>query len=151
MGFKKDLLTAQSNLADIMVEQGLITQAQADTIKTKVDADIASLNTSDLTRENMNEYAGCLNMLHGVTLTDAQKAALLGWASNTAAIEKKVVALYKDAGVITQAQADAMNAQIDSWASDPLAFPNMLGGKMGMENGKMGRGEMGGGHKGQGI
>ena len=86
---------------------------------------------------------GILNMLHGVTLTDAQKAALLGWASNAAAVEKKIVTLYKDAGAITQAQADTMNAQIDSWASNPLAFSNMLdskmsNGKMGMGNGKHG-------------
>jgi len=133
---KKEQLTLENDLAKILVEQKLITQAQADAIKTKVDADIAALTTSDSNHEMMKSGMGGLDMLQGIGLTDTQKKALLGWAASSADVQKKIVALYKEAGAITQAQADTMNTQIDARAADPLTFT------------RMGDGKMGGGHRG---
>lgn len=122
---QKEQLSLENDLAKVLVEQNLITQAQADAIKTKVDAAIASISTANLNfRMFGNGFEG-FNMLHGITLTDTQKTALLDWAAKSAAVEKKVVTLYKDAGIITQDQADKMNKQIDSKAADPLSFNKM--------------------------
>jgi hypothetical protein len=126
-----------------LVEQKLITQAQADAIKTNVDAAVAALTTSNSTHGMIKGGIDGLDMLQGVTLTDTQKTALLGWAKNSATVQKKIVALYKDAGAITQAQADTMNTQIDARAADPLTFTKMGGGMMN-------DGKMGGGHRGHG-
>ncbi len=154
---KKEQLTLENNLAKILVEQKLITQAQADAIKTNVDAAVAALITSDSARKKERDCIDGLAMLRGVTLTDTQKTALLGWAASSAAVEKKIVALYKDAGIITQAQADTINTQIDKRATDPLSFTKigkgMIGngmiGKSKMGGGMMNGGKMGGGHKRQ--
>lgn len=141
LALEKEQLSLENDLASVLVEQKLITQAQADAIKTKVDAAVAALTTADTTRGVLRGCVGTFSMLQDVTLTDAQKTAIQGWASKEAAVEKKIVALYKDAGAITQAQADTMNAQIDKMASDPLSF-TMKG------NDKMGGFRMGGRHKG---
>jgi hypothetical protein len=144
LSLKKDQLTLRNDLAVLLVEQKLITQVQADTIKQNVDAAIAALTDSTKTHGLMDGYMGEFNMLQGVTLTDTQKTALLEWTAKYADNEKKIVALYKDAGAITQAQADTMNAQIDSRASDPLSFiSNDKGGK-GFD--KMDGGKVGGRH-----
>jgi type IV pilus biogenesis protein CpaD/CtpE len=142
LGLEKEQLTLQKELAQILVDQKLITQAQADSIISRIDTQLAGLTTSNLSScFRMNGQMEGLRMLQGVTLTDAQKAAVTAWAEKSAAVQKKIVALYKDAGVITQAQADTMNSQIDAKASDPLSAVKM-------DNGMMGKGNMQGGHKG---
>ncbi len=128
---EKEQLTLENDLAKILVEQNLITQTQADVIKANVDTAIAALTTTDSAHDMIKAGMGRFNMLKGMTLTDTQKTALLGWAANSAAVQKKIVALYKDAGAITQAQADIMNTQIDTRAADPLNFTMKGDGKMG--------------------
>lgn len=142
LSLEKERLTSRNDLAVLLVEQNLITQAQADTIKQNIDAAIAALNDTTSTQGMMKGYMAGFDVLRGVTLTDAQKTALLGWSTKYAEIEKKIVALYKDAGLITQAQADTMNTQIDTKASDPLSF--IANGKGGRGMGKMNGGRMGG-------
>ena len=122
---QKEQLSLENDLAKLLVEQKLITEAQADAIKTKVDAAIASLSTTNLNFRMFGDGFDGFNMLQGVTLTETQKTALLDWSAKSAAVEKKIVALYKDAGVITQDQADKMNTQIDAKAADPLSFNKM--------------------------
>lgn len=130
LDLEKEQLSLENDLAKILVEQSLITQAQADEMKTKVDAAISSLTTSNLTDKLLGSYVGRLNMLQGITLTDTQKTALSAWAEKSADIQKKIVSLYKDAGAITQDQADIMNSQIDAKAADPFTFNKMGDGKM---------------------
>lgn len=140
LSIEKEQLTLENDLAALLVDQKLITQVQADTIKENVDAAVAALSTTTLTHEWMGVGMGGFNLLQGVTLTDAQKTALLGWTAKSADVEKKIVALYKEAGAITQAQADTMNSQIDIRAADPLSF--IMKG-----DGRMGYGNMGGRRK----
>ncbi|MDP4183147.1 MAG: DUF2680 domain-containing protein [Bacillota bacterium] len=150
LSLEKEDLSLKNDLAKILVDQKLITQAQADTIKENVDAAIAALSTSTSAHDMMRDGAGSFGMLRGVTLTDTQKTAILGWATKSADVQKKIVALYKDAGAITQTQADAMNAQINVKAADPLSFAMMGNGRMGgggkMDGGRMDGGRMGGRH-----
>lgn len=143
-------MTLENDLAALLVDQKLITQVQADTIKQNVDAAIAALTAATPAHERMGAGMDGFNLLQGVTLTDAQKTALLGWTAKSADVEKKIVALYKDVGAISQAQADTMNSQIDASAADPLSFIMKGQGRMGggmMGDGRMGRGNMGGGHR----
>lgn len=140
---QKEQLNLQNDLTKLLVEQNLITQAQADTLKAKVDEAISSLTTSNLTFNMFGGYQCGLNLVQGISLTDAQQTALKDWSAKAAAVEKKIVAFYKDSGIITQTQADAMNSRIDEKASNPLAFNKMGNGRMG---GKNGHGKMGGKH-----
>lgn len=119
---EKQQLTMETDLADLLVGQKLITQTQANTIKTQVNTATASLTTSNLGYDVMRNGKVNFNMLQGVTLTDSQKSALKGWTAKAAEVQKKIVTLYKDAGAITQTQADTMNTQIDTKAADPLSF-----------------------------
>jgi Protein of unknown function (DUF2680). len=141
LALQKEQLTLEKDLTKILVEQQIITQTQADAINTKVDAAIAALSTSSSTHDLLRGNLGGFGMFQGVTLTDAQKTAILGWTSNAATVQKKIVSFYKDAGLITQAQADASNTLIDARAKDPLSFTmmgnyNRGGGKMGGRHGR---------------
>lgn len=144
LGLEKEQLTLQKELTKLLVEQKLITQAQADTYNKEIDTAIAALSTTNFNNRMLGAFCS-IKELQGVTLTDTQKTAILGWSAKAADVHKKIVALYKDAGVITQAQADTMNTQIDAKASDPLSF-NRMGN--GMTNGMMGKGMMGKGMMG---
>lgn len=147
LSLRKEQLSLENDLAGILVQQKLITQAQADAIKTKVDAAIASLSTSEQNRLvfGAGMGMGSLNMLHSVTLTDSQKAAITEWTVKSADVQKKIVALYKEAAVITQAQADEMNKNIDARAADPLSFTKM--GPDRLEKVNMGQGKAQGRYK----
>ncbi len=140
---QKEQLNLQNELIKLLVEQNLITQAQADTLKANIDAAVSSLTTSNHTSKMFGGYQCGLDLLEGISLTDAQKTALKDWSVKAASVEKKLVALYKDSGLITQTQADSMNSRIDEKASDPLAFDKMANGRM---SGKNGHGKMGGRH-----
>lgn len=136
----QESMAQEKALATKLLAEGLLTQAQADEINTKIADEMAEHATIDTLSKNMNVHRLlAVKLLADTTLTDAQKAILTDAAAEQAITAKKAVAVYLEAGIITQAQADIMNQQIDDRAADPFSGPHGARGE-GKGHGRRGRG-----------